>query len=284
MNQKLGFSQVHTPCVDCVFCKNEIQDGKKAQTGCKLNKLKQYENAGVDIETCYDENENEFKVINGRFCMFYRNKELMKQYPPDSWEEIVAAQTKVPYQLMIFIEPEMTMRQVKNSINSIKAQKSQPSIVTFVNYSYNNYANDMDNPQRIKPAELLELLQASEFHLFSLKNMYEDTPDYRTAIDFVMDSTNKYPYPFYACFQAGFDIPKSFSEDLNNAVFIKMLQIGFAKPIDEINGMIVNKTAHKKHGGNSFLINLEDKLEKYEDNFEKFMYEAVDICPSLKQN
>ena len=276
MNTKLAFSQIHTPCADCVFCKNEIQDGKKIQTGCKLNKIEQYEAAGVDVENCYDENENEFKVINGRFCMFYRNNEIMEQYPPDSWEEIVAAQTKVPYQLIIFIEPEMTMRQVKDSINNIKAQKSQPSMVTFVNYSYNNYMKDMDNPQRIKPVELLELLQASEFHLFSLKNMYEDTPDYRTAIDFVMDSTNKYPYPFYACFQAGFPIPKSFSEDLNNAIFIKMLQIGFAKPVDEINGMIVNKTAHKKHGGNSFFIELEKKLAKYEENFEKFMYEATD--------
>ena len=59
MNTKLAFSQIHTPCADCVFCKNEIQDGKKIQTGCKLNKIEQYEAAGVDVANCYDENENE---------------------------------------------------------------------------------------------------------------------------------------------------------------------------------------------------------------------------------
>ncbi len=278
--EELTISQIHTVCKTCVFAENVMDGKKKIQTGCRLGKLEQYEAANITIHEAHDEHDNEFKLIDGRLCMFHRNEEIMEQFPPDSWEEIVNAQTKVPYQLVIFIEPKMTMREVKKTINYIKDQKSQPNYVTFVNYSYNEYTKDPDN--NIKPSELLELLQGSEFHKFSLKNMYDESTDYRTAIDFVMDSTNRYPYPFYACFQAGFPIPKSFSEDLNNAIFIKMLQIGFAKPIDEINGMIVNKTAHKKHGGNSFFIDLEKKLERYEDNFHKFLFEATDICPSLK--
>ena len=61
------------------------------------------------------------------------------------------------------------------------------------------------------------------------------------------------------------------------------MQLGYVKPVDEINGMIVNKTAHKKHGGNAFGISLLDKFLKYEENAEKFIYEIGDICPSLKK-
>ena len=126
------------------------------------------------------------------------------------------------------------------------------------------------------------MLQDSGLHRFSLKNIYDDNVDYRTAIDLTMDSTNKYSYPFYTCFEAGFKIPEKFSTELSEAVFIKMKQIGIASPVDDINGMIVSKVTHKKHGGNSFFVNLEDKMKEFEDGYEKFLHKAVDICPSLK--
>ena len=47
--------------------------------------------------------------------------------------------------------------------------------------------------------------------------------------------------------------------------------------------MILNKVSHKKHGGNSVGIALEDKILRYEENGDKFIYEIGDICPSLKK-
>ena len=278
--EDIVISQVHTVCKKCVFSDFDIKDGKRIQKGCKLNKIKQYEKAGVEILNVFDEDGNEFNVVNNRFCMFHRTEHLMEAYPKDSWEDTVKRQTKVPYQMIIFINIDTTTKQIRDSVRYIKAQMTQPNFVTFVNFQCMAYEKEPE--KYIKPLDILEILQDSEFQKFSLKNIYDGQVDYRTAIDFVMDSTIKYPYPFYTCFESGFKIPETFSEELNEAVFIKMKQIGFAYPIDEINGMIVNKIAHKKHGGNSFLVNLETKIKKFENNADTFLHEAADICPSLK--
>ena len=130
---------------------------------------------------------------------------------------------------------------------------------------------------------MLELLSSFNFHQFSLKNVYDAELDDRSLIDLAFDSSKDKPYPFYICFSVEFDIPENFSKELNDAVLIKMMQIGVGKPIDGINGLIVSKITHKKHSGNAFLINLEDKVLEFEDDAEKFIYEASDICPSLKK-
>ena len=44
---------------------------------------------------------------------------------------------------------------------------------------------------------------------------------------------------------------------------------------------LVNKIAHKKHGGNSFGVFIEDKILKFEEDGKNFIFEVKDICPSL---
>ena len=95
------------------------------------------------------------------------------------------------------------------------------------------------------------------------------------------DSNKDKPYPFYITFKVGQEISKNFSKEFNDSILIKMMQLGFVKPIDDLHGMIVNKIAHKKHAGNSFGIPLEDKILKYEQDGEKFIFEVKDVCPSL---
>ena len=273
--EDLKVSQVHTACKNCVFSVYE----KNTQTSCKLDKIKDYKDAGISVIEVQD-GEKDFYVIDGRFCMFYRNEEVMQKYSQDSWAEMVQLQTKVPYHAIILIGEKSSFKEVKAACNKLKKQSVKPNMVTFINKQYPNYVNDPEN--HIKPSDLLQLLSDSGFHKYNLKNVYNDEIEDRALIDLVFDSSKDAPYPFYVVFESSFDIPLSFSKDLNDAILIKMLQIGFAKPVDDINGMIVNRVAHKKHSGNSFYVNLEDKIEKYEENGTKFIYEATDICPNLR--
>lgn len=268
-------SQVHTACKNCVFAAYE----GSTQEGCKLDKIKDYKNADIPVIEVQD-GDKEFFVIDGRFCMFYRNEEIMEKYSQDSWEKMVKLQTKVPYHAIILIGEESTFKEVKSVCNKLKRQEVKPNMVTFVNKQYPNYTKDQE--KYLKPSVLLELLSDSGFHKYNLKNVYNDSMDDRSLIDLVFDSSKDEPYPFYVVFESSFDIPQSFSKDLNDAILIRMMQIGVAKPVDNINGMIVNRVAHKKHAGNSFFVNLEDKIEKFEDNGTKFIYEATEICPNLK--
>jgi len=273
--EDITVSQVHTTCKNCIFA---VYSGN-TQTSCKLEKIKDYKDADISVIEVHD-GEKDFFVIDGRFCMFYRNEEIMERYSQDSWEKMVKLQTKVPYHAIILIGEESTFKEVKSACNKLKRQDVKPNMVTFVNKQYPNYTKDQE--KYLKPSVLLELLVDSGFHKYNLKNVYNDSMDDRSLIDLVFDGSKDEPYPFYVVFESSFDIPESFSKDLNDAILIKMMQIGFAKPVDNINGMIVNRVAHKKHAGNSFFVNLEDKIEKFEDNGTKFIYEATEICPNLK--
>lgn len=274
----LELSQVHTTCRNCVFAKYD----KNEQTGCKLDKLKDYENAGIPIVSVYDGTGKKFEVINGRFCMFYRSPELMEKMPRDTWEDVVKLQTKVPYHAVLFIEKNSSFKTIKLALKKLKNQEQSPNLISLVNKQYNSYIETPD--KFIKPSDLLDLLNSFNFHQYSLKNVYDDELDDRSLIDLTFDSNKEKPYPFYVSFSVEFDIPENFSKELNDAILIKMMQIGVATPVDDgINGMIVNKISHKKYSGNAFNINLEDKVKQYEDDAEKFIYEAIDICPSLKR-
>lgn len=274
MSTEIG--NIHTACKTCVFA----QWDKSTQVGCKLGKLEDYKNADIPVLEVQD-GDKEFNVIDGRFCVFFRNERLMQPYPKDTWEEIVKLQTKVPYHAMVIVDEDTDFKYVKRALRQLKHQKTSPNLVTIINKQYVNY---VEEPEKyIAPSKFLELLGNAEFHQYSLKNIYDTELDDRALVDLVFDSVKDKPLPFYVTFNANFSIPDTFSEEFNNSILIKMMQLGFVKPVDDINGMIVNKVTHKKHGGNSFGIALEDKILKYEENGDKFIYEIGDICPSLKK-
>jgi len=275
MNKKPILSQVHTACRYCVFA--EYEDN--TQTGCKLNKLDDYRAAGIDIVEVYDEGAN-FNIIDGRICLFYRNESSLESYARDTWEEMTIMQTKIPYHVILFVEEGDSLFVIKTALRKLKEQAIKPNMVTIVNKQYMPYVKD--NDKYLKPSIILEALSTSGFHKYSIKNIFDTDLDDRSLIDLVFDSSKNLPYPFYIVFRADFDIPSNFSKEFNDAITISMYQVGFASPIDDLNGMIVNRTAHKKHSGNSFLINLEDKIRKYEDNAEHFIYKAEEVCPSFK--
>jgi|15BtaG_2_1085339.scaffolds.fasta_scaffold00006_42 hypothetical protein len=276
VQEDVEISHIHTTCRNCVFAKFE----KDRQKGCSLDKIKDYKEAGIEVLEVFDESHKEFYLINGRFCLFYRTQELMKDYPRSSWEDIARMTTKCPYQAIIFFEKGSTLLQLKDILHNLKTQEVVPNMVTVINQQYIDFVKDPEN--NIQPSSILEAIQDQEFYQYSCKNVYDDSLSDRSWIDLVFDSTGDLSYPFYVVFRSSFKVPEDFSKELNDAILIKMMQVGFGKPVDDLNGMIVNRTAHKKHGGNAFGIHLEDKIEKFEANGTNFICEAKEICPCLE--
>jgi len=268
--EKFQLSQTHTSCKKCVFAKYE----GKTQTGCELGKIDNYKDAGIGIVETFDD-DKEFFVIDGRFCLFYRNEEYMKQFPKSKWKETVNQQTKIPYHAIVFINEDSKFKDVKLTLRLLKEQEFEPVFVTLVNKQYLKYREGEALP---KPSEYLNLLQSFDFHQFSFKNIHNEELDDRALVDLVFDSIKDKPFPFYVTFKSGFHIPKDFSKKFNDFILVDMKQVGFAKPVDDLNMMIVNRITHKKHSGNSFGIDLEKKIEKFEDNGSNFIFEASEIC------
>ena len=268
---------IHTPCRDCVFAKYE----SNKQIDCFLGRIDKYREANTNIVTGYDEEGKEFFVIDGRICLFHRTSQYMEKYPANLWSTMVDLETLIPYQVIIFIEKEHTLSDIKKSISSIQAQFVKPNFITFVNKQYISYS--LEPEKFISPKELYYLLQDSKLHRFSLRNIYDDSLSDRAIIDLVLDHTKNYPYLFYVTFDAKFDIPEDFSNELNTLVLHKMLQICVSKPIDHINGMVVSRVAHLKFAGNSFGKALEDKIIETEENGERFIFESKDIFKCLSK-
>jgi hypothetical protein len=281
-NQEIEVSQIHTVCRDCVFAKYDGENPNK-QSGCSLNKIQDYEKAGVPVIEVFDDSNKEFKLINGRFCMFYRNEEVMKAYSSSTWQDIVKLQTKVPYHAIVFFDKDSKYKELKKTLLSLQDQEVSPNLVTVFNMAFVDYSEEEGRGETVAPSKLLELLQSFNFHQYSLKNVYDQNLDKRDLTDLAFDNNKEKPYPFYTTFDAGFLVPKDFSKELNDAILIDMKQIGFVKSVEGINGMIVNKTTHKKHGGNSFHRNLEDKVLEFEEDAEKFIYESSEVVPCLSK-
>jgi len=273
----LKLALVHTSCRECVFA--EFED--KKQTGCRLNKLADYEKANTNIVEAFDDNGTEFKIINGKVCLFFRNEAVMEGHARDTWEDIVKLQTKIAYQAIVFVEKDDNFVTVNKAIRNLQNQDVRPNMVTIINKQYPYYYDESD--KYITPSKLLALLSNSNFHRYSLKNVYNTELTDRDHIDIVFDGTKKLPYPFYVVFRANFDIPHAFSKELNDAILIDMLQLGFGSPIDDLSGMIVNRVAHQKHAGNSFHIPIEEKILKTEEEGERFIFKSEEVCPCLKQ-
>jgi hypothetical protein len=260
-------SLVHTCCKKCVFATSD--------QGCKLDLISKYKEAdGVEVVTGYDENGEEFNIIDKRFCTFFRNEEMMKNFPKDTWEEIVRLQTRIPYHAILFLNEGDTLGDLKKTIRNLKAQYVSPNIVTVVNKQYPMYQEEPE--KHLKPSTVLNVLQDSEIHQFNMKNVYNGELTDLELIDLTMDSTQK-KLPFYISFDVGYPIPENFIKTLNEAVLLKMKSVHYVKPIEGINGMIVSTVVHRKYGGNCFQEPLEEKIMKDPEEVVMVM-EQSELC------
>lgn len=265
-------NQIHTACKDCAFA--VYKDGE--QTGCEFNRIKLYREAGAEVLPVYDDDNNNFYVINNRICIYHRDKKWVKKYAKSEVKNIVESQTKSPYHAIVVRNAGNTVADVEATIKSLANQFNPPTVISIVNMeiSGSNYAFSMEMEKICK--------EHSDKFSWRVQNIVDPDKRVRECVDLAIDATYfSKAYTFYITFEAGFIAPDNFSKELHDAFSVN--QIVFASGLDGINGLLCNKILHRKHTGNAFYVNIEDKLKEFEQDVEKHLFKIEDLCPSLKQ-
>jgi hypothetical protein len=266
---------LHTNCKDCAFA---VYSGK-TQTDCSAGILERYRKNGAEIIEVYDDDDKEFFVIDNKICPYHREKDWAKKYSKSELLNIVNAQTKSPYHVMILYKEEASQEGLSSTLKSLAEQFNPPNIVSIISMKKTDsiYKLNMELESIIK--------EYDEKFDWRIQNIVNSETTERQAIDLAVDGTYfKYSFPYYLVFECGFEVPKDFTEELHNSIMFDGKQMVFCEPIEgSMNGMLVNRLLHRKHTGNAFNVHIEDKLAEFEEGAENHMFNIEEICPSIKQ-
>tara|TARA_R110000796_G_scaffold34727_5_gene89462 strand:+ start:1742 stop:2584 length:843 start_codon:yes stop_codon:yes gene_type:complete len=261
--------QLHTSCRECIF---SVKEGQ-TQVGCEFDRINLYKENGSNVLEAYDEFDNEFFIINNRYCLYQRTEEWAEKYPSHEIKNIVEKQVKPRYHAIVLSEKGDTLDNLGVTLDRLSSQYNPPSILTVCK------SNDIDTQMMISFMSRYDGVFEWNVQQFLA---VEEEATVRQRIDFIIDRTKTKRFSLYIVFDSGFVVPEGFSEELQNAVLNKMTPFAIAKPKEGFNGMIVNHILHKKHAGNCFGIHLEDKIKEFEQNGADFILDIEEICPCLK--
>jgi len=263
---------LHTSCGDCIFSERD----KKTQTqiGCQFNKIEVYRNKkNGNVIEAYDEFNNEFFVINNHACLHKRTKEWAKDYRKSQWKSAVEEQLQIRYHAMVIFRQGKCPTGLVRTMQSLNSQKIPPCLLTIINRS------------RMAATELVRIIETGQWNVeWRLQTFLNSKSTDRETIDIVIDSSKYLAHPaFYIVFESPFETPPILSEEMQKYFVDEMKYAIFAHPRKDGNGMLVNSAFHKKHAGNCFGINIEEKLKEFEPGAYQYIKSIEDICPSLKQ-
>jgi hypothetical protein len=261
---------MHTPCLGCTF---SIKD-KQKQIGCQVGRIDKYKELGAEVINAYDDNGNEFFVVNNRLCVYKRDKNWAKETPKRERLDAVNRELRLKYHIMVHFNSTHDVSDLLNTLKSIDKQDNPPIILTIIN-----------RRRDVSQKDLVKIITAHNYKNFEwrLQTFFDDDATNRECLDVVIDNT-KYEYKilFYISFHAGFEVPKVLSEELQKYVVTDMNKVAYGYANKEDNGELVNIAMHLKHAGNSFNIPIFEKLKEFEEGVELYMEKIQNICPSLK--
>ena len=261
-----------TFCMDCGLAK---YNDDHTQIGCKANRIEQFQQNDIPVTQMTHE-DTTFYVIEGKACVYYRNKDWIEEtYPNISDEELTSKiknQLKIPYHAIVFYRQHDSIEDIKARLSELSQQDVKPKIVTLV-----------DRSHLAKPLtpQLMKLANSYNFDHWRVQTIQAtDTTDI-AVIDLVYDNTKKMKFMFYIVFESSHTIPPSFSQEIHKSVHEDMKAFSVLLPNSQNIGGGALKAAHAKHAGNSFGVPLETKIIHYDDA-PHLIQKVEEICPSLQ--
>tara|TARA_R110000824_G_scaffold128568_4_gene289510 strand:- start:23271 stop:23987 length:717 start_codon:yes stop_codon:yes gene_type:complete len=237
---------------------------------------------GVEILEAYDDDKKEFFVVNDRICIYHRGPDWAALHEKSELADKVKEEVKVPYQCVLLASPESygDLSEFRSQVSSLSKQKIIPQFVSIILPNVAVGGSQMYDTN----LEIENIMKQYPELQWRIQNILREDISPRSAIDLAVDSIYfKKKVMFYIVFESGLEIPESFSEELNDALFKDEIKPAFARAAVGMHGLLVNRTLHRKHTGNAFNISVETKIENLEENSEPYIYNITDICPSLKQ-
>ena len=195
-------SPMHTPCLGCAFMINQEQK----QIGCQVGRIEKYRERGADVIDVYDDNGNEFFVVNDKLCVYKRDKEWAKEVSKKQRVAEVERELRLKYHTMVIYDYKHDIEDLFKTMESIDSQNNPPIVVTVINRCTN-----------VAQKDLVRLLTAKDYKNIEwrLQTFFDNDATNRECIDLVIDNT-KYEYKvlFYITFRSGFEVPLTISDEI----------------------------------------------------------------------
>ena len=284
-----------TSCRQCIFA--QYNDDNE-QVNCAAGRFEVFEENGVDLMFVGDE-EKKFFLVKDKACAYFRHQDQFAEIAKEqSVEEIlddVKASLKIPYHAIVFLRPARSsasrdpahahhqvttsekqsqelLEQLKERLDELDRQDVKPAIVTVIDRTH----SEIDLTPKIVG------LFHNEYSFANWRTQRVQSVDQSDMgiIDVCYDNVKSKKYFFYTTFEVTKPISLSFSEEIHHSIQEKMQSFVILEA-DEGHGKTVLKIAHAKYGGNSFDIDLKDKLVHYNDGVD-LIRKVEELCPSLK--
>lgn len=266
--------EIHTSCRDCVFA----QYREKTQTGCELGRIDAYRALEPDsVIECYDDNQ-EFYVVDGRYCSAFRHKDSDWAKHPQSAVERVRLELRIHLTVVAIVD---SLNGLDVFLESLLKQTPLPAQVVFCNRG------------KVKNSELMSKVREITGNQLTwwVNNPAKNVPvDDLSCVSYCKQ---KMHCNYFTVFNTSSPIPDNFSECLNNSLNEKMERWSVLKPNQAGQGLTVQFNFYKSPSLNGNLpvcyteeIELTSIVDKAEylaklNNKPWIVSEVGSVCPQL---
>lgn len=115
-----------TPCFNCCFA---VKEGK-TQTDCKLGLIEKYRADGVEIDYCYNQ-DDEFFVIKNRICKFARPDSWAKEHAGQDLIKLVKEKASFSVDALIYSGRD-SVEDIKSTFDTLIEQEHKPKQVVII--------------------------------------------------------------------------------------------------------------------------------------------------------
>jgi hypothetical protein len=252
---------VDTACLGCRFATGRLRERKsdkqlqflQDEQGCLLDAVNKMLAQGVDVQDCEDDKGNEFHVLTGRVCPFYRTKAWRKDLLEDDEAAVkqVRKEATLRPDVVVYFDDDMKPDDILTTATALKQGRICPQKLYIINNS------------SLRPSQLMTTLRKCPIP-WRMETVVERG---RTSMPRALDIiTKKCSGMFVTYFMAGHapnylffsQIDSALYDDLDKFVVLHpedlwedMGRSGAKRGNDNLNGLTVLSIFHKQVGGNA---------------------------------
>jgi len=235
-----------TCCLGCVFAEGEFRGDSEKGTlhfiqehlGCSMSVLNEYRTQGEELQESIDKDNNEFYVVRGRVCPFYRPK-YWELNPKDINDDIgtrVRKEVTLQPDIVIYFDDTMQSTDLLDTIEALKQSEIPPARLYIANNS------------NMRPSQIMLLMAECPFQ-WRAETMLEGKCSIFRSIDI---ATKKCTNIFVTYFEAGYKPQPDFFTKIDIALYDELDKFVCLEPLpDSINGLTVLRIFTKQADGNA---------------------------------
>jgi hypothetical protein len=231
---------INTSCIGCAFAEveNNLFDYdliKFKQKSCKLGII---DNENIKAVESIDKQGNEFFVIEGRLCPYYRNSFWLEKHTIErgSEESFLLARKEVEIKpTAIIIDNEGNIDEIIKTVASLMSGEIKPSKLFVVNNG------------GVKTREISNMIK--EFGVeWRVETIFEENASCNRCMDI---AAKKCKGSFLYFFLAGYTVPQDFFSSIDEKLHKKMERFVLKKPLgNDISGMVILREIYSLLRGN----------------------------------